>query len=60
MLPIHRVILGVLQRFKNIPYYYWLLLGYHLIFTYFAYKIRVERGMADSQLYWFQKEYTQG
>lgn len=50
----------MLQRFKNIPYYYWLLLGYHLIFTYFAYKIRVERGMADSQLYWFQKEYTQG
>ena len=50
----------MLQRFKNIPYYYWLLLGYHHIFTYFAYKIRVERGMADSQLYWFQKEYTQG
>ncbi|NBU81356.1 MAG: hypothetical protein EBS55_06880 [Flavobacteriaceae bacterium] len=35
-------------------------MGYHLIFTYFAYKIRVERGIADSQLYWFQNEYTQG
>jgi len=50
----------VLKWFKNSSRYYWLLLGYHLIFTYFAYQIRVERGRADSQLYWFQNFYTQG
>lgn len=50
----------MLQRLQNIPYYYWLLFGYHLIFTYFAYTLRVQRGRADSQLYWFQNSYTQG
>jgi hypothetical protein len=50
----------VLKWFKNSSIFYWLLLGYHLIFTYFAYEIRVERGKADSLLYWFQNEYTHG
>jgi len=50
----------LLQRLKNIPHLYWLLYGYHLIYVYFAYTIRVERGVADSNLYWFQNSYTQG
>ena len=58
--PIHNLLSIVLKRLKNIPIYYWLLLGYHFVFTFFAYQIRVERGRADSQLYWFQNFYTQG
>lgn len=50
----------MLTNFKNIPKYYLLLFGYHLVFVYFAYIIRVERGIADSMLYWVQNSYTQG
>lgn len=50
----------LIQRIKNSPKWYWLLLGYHFVFTYFAYTFRQLRGKADATLYWFQNTYTDG
>ena len=47
----------MLNRLKNIPKFYFFLFGYHLLFTFFAYSTRVERGVSDSRLYWFQNNF---
>ena len=50
----------LIQKIKNSPKWYWLLLGYHFLFIYFAFTYRLQRGRSDATLYWFQNAYTSG